>query len=299
MEGPKIVVPPEVAAAGPSPPPAPIRPPQKRNRHRTVAVAAIGVIATLVVGAIGFAITQRSGSDDTDDLAVGVLDDSSSTAGGTSTTVPTTTAPTTTAPTTTAPTTTAPTTTAAPVPTTISGPPLRDTGTVRQAVLSDGILYLRGSVPSEDFGAEIARRAAAVVGEGNVVNQYIVDLSAPPVDSAPLYVADTVLFPTGGVDINPAFLPLLDLGTTLLGLNENVTITVVAHTDSAGSSGLNLRLSQARAEVVRQYWLDQGIAPDRVFADGRGEAEPIADNNTEQGKQLNRRAEFIVTGILG
>lgn len=154
-------------------------------------------------------------------------------------------------------------------------------------------------MPSEEFGAEIARRAGLVVGEENVINQYQVDESAAPVDSAPLYVSDTVLFPTGGVAINPAFLPLLDLGTTLFSVNESVTITVVAHTDSAGSAGLNRRLSQARAEAVRQYWLDQGIAGSRIVAEGRGESEPIGDNGTAEGKQANRRAEFIVTGILG
>jgi outer membrane protein OmpA-like peptidoglycan-associated protein len=74
---------------------------------------------------------------------------------------------------------------------------------------------------------------------------------------------------------------------------------VVAHTDSAGSAAPNQRLSQQRAEVVRQYWIDQGVDPSRVVADGRGEDEPIADNATPEGKQLNRRAEFIVTGILG
>lgn len=259
------------------------------------------------VGAIGYALGQRGSSND-DAPELGVLSEPTTTVRTTadeastvpttsaSTTLPTTPVPTTTDPTTTAPT-TVPTTTAAEIA--LAGPPQRDTGTVRQAVLADGILYLRGSVPSEEFGAAIAQQAELVVGPGNVVNQYEVDPEAPAVDSAPLYVADTVLFPTGGVQINPAFLPLLDLGTTLLRINENVTITVVAHTDSAGGAGFNQRLSQARAEVVRQYWIDQGVDEGRVVAQGKGEAEPIADNSTQEGKQLNRRAEFIVTGILG
>ncbi len=248
---------------------------------------------------------------------VGVLSETTTTTQvPTTTTAPATTAAATTdaaAATTVAPTTTeAPTTTSAAATTAarettsstlqalvLDGPPLRNTGTVRQAVLEGGVLYLRGRVPSEEFGVEIARRAGLVVGEGNVINQYQVDPSAAPVDSAPLYVSDTVLFPTGGVTINPAFVPLLDLGTRLLSVNDAVTITVVAHTDSVGSSGLNLRLSQARADTVRQYWIDQGVDGSRVVAEGRGESEPIGDNGTAAGKQANRRAEFIVTGILG
>lgn len=299
---PRIVVSPEAAAAGPTPPPAPPRPPDSGGSGRLLPLLLLGGITLISVGAVGYALAQRGSSND-DGLELGVLNDPTTTVAVSTaevSTVPTTsasTSPSTAAPPTTTASTTVPTTTDNPIA--LDGPPLRDTGTVRQAVLADGILYLRGRVPSEEFGGAIVQQAELVVGAGNVVNQYEVDPEAPAVDSAPLYVADTVLFPTGGVQINPAFLPLLDLGTTLLRINENVTITVVAHTDSAGSSELNQRLSQARAEIVRQYWIDQGVDELRVVAEGRGEAEPIADNSTLEGKQLNRRAEFIVTGILG
>ncbi|MFW2384096.1 MAG: OmpA family protein [Acidimicrobiales bacterium] len=307
---PRIIVPPETAAAGPTPPPVPPLDPNRGGNGRTLTLVLLGSIALLSVGSIGYALGQRGTSGEGDTIELGVLEEPTTTPNQTSASVVDAVASSTTTTPTTAPTTVATTTAPASSPTTtaaprndesavLEGPPLRDTGTVRQAVLADGILYLRGKVPSQPFGNEIARLAGQVVGPDNVVNQYEVDPSAPPVDSAPLYVADTVLFPTGGVQINPAFLPLLDLGTTLLSVNENVTITVVAHTDSAGSTGLNQRLSQARAEVVRQYWIDQGADGDRIIADGRGEAEPIADNSTPEGKQLNRRAEFIVTGILG
>ncbi len=306
---PRIIIPPSTSAAGPTPAPVPPlqKPPEKNGR--ALPIALIGGVALLSVGAIGFAAGQRSSDSSITAPEVGVLSETTTTAAPTTvppTTSPTTAAPTTAAPTTTAPTTTQPPTTAAPTATTtaaapavLAGPPLRNTGTVRHAVLEAGILYLRGRVPSEEFGAEIARLAGVVVGDENVINQYQVDESAAPVDSAPLYVSDTVLFPTGGVDINPAFVPLLDLGTKLLSVNDAVSITVVAHTDSAGSAGLNLRLSQARADTVRQYWIDQGVNGTRIVAEGRGESEPVGDNGTAEGKQANRRAEFIVTGILG
>lgn len=294
---PRIVVPPEATAAGPTPQSVPPRIPDGGESGPFLQFVVFGGIALISVGVIIYALGQRGSSND-DGVEVEVLNDPTTIVAprATNTTIVAT-STTATAPTTTVATSRTSATAADPV--VLEGPPQRETGTVRQAVLADGILYLRGRVPSEDFGGEIVRRAELVVGSGNVVNQYEIDTSAPPVDSAPLYVADTLLFTTGGLQINPAFLPLLDLGTTLLSVNDNVTITVVAHTDSAGSAALNQRLSQQRAEVVRQYWIEQGVDPSRIEAVGRGEAEPIADNATPEGKQLNRRAEFIVTGILG
>jgi outer membrane protein OmpA-like peptidoglycan-associated protein len=296
---PRIVIRPEVSASGPTPPAAPRKVPNEGG-GRVLPLLLLGAVALLSVGAIGYAIGERGSSDNDEAIELDSLNEAAASTTSTQQDLTTTALPETAAPTTTTqsnpePTTTTPTSD----PAELEGPPLRDTGTVRQAVLSNGVLYLRGSVPSEEFGAEIARRAELVVGAGNVVNQYAVDATAAPVDSAPLYVADTLLFPTGGTQINPGFLPLLDLGTTLLNVNENVTITVVAHTDSAGTAAQNLRLSQLRADVVRQYWIDQGVEGTRITAEGRGEAEPIADNNTLEGRLQNRRAEFIVIGILG
>ncbi len=299
---PRIIVPPEVSAAGPTPPPAPWRD-QDDSGGRVLPLVLLGVVGILSIGAIGFALQARSSSDGAEAIDVAVLNDPASatttTQSASTTDALPETATTSTTPASPEPTTTTPTAATTSTPPVLEGPPIRDTGTVRHAVLSDGVLYLRGRVPSEAFGGEILRQAELVVGAGNVVNQYEVDATAAPVDSAPLYVADTLLFPTGGTQINPAFLPLLDLGTKLLSVNENVRITVVAHTDSAGRADLNLRISQLRADVVRQYWTDQGVDGTRIIAEGRGESEPIADNATPEGKRQNRRAEFIVTGILG
>ena len=78
-----------------------------------------------------------------------------------------------------------------------------------------------------------------------------------------------------------------------------VRITVIAHTDSTGSEEFNLALSQARADVVKEFWTENGIDPSRIDAVGVGESAPLSDNQSGSGRSANRRAEFIVQGILG
>lgn len=66
------------------------------------------------------------------------------------------------------------------------------------------------------------------------------------------------------------------------------------HTDSDGNELSNLKLSQARAEAVRTYLINQGVAADRLVAVGFGEAMPVESNATAQGKANNRRVEFLI-----
>jgi len=71
-----------------------------------------------------------------------------------------------------------------------------------------------------------------------------------------------------------------------------INIEIEGHTDSSGASSNNLRLSQLRANAVRDYIIQQGIAAERLIAYGFGDGVPIADNGTAAGRKLNRRIEF-------
>lgn len=73
----------------------------------------------------------------------------------------------------------------------------------------------------------------------------------------------------------------------------NVNIEVAGHTDSRGSDEYNMVLSMERAEAVRNYLISKGIAADRLTSKGYGESQPIADNNTDEGRFKNRRVELI------
>ncbi|MEM9036711.1 MAG: OmpA family protein, partial [Actinomycetota bacterium] len=82
----------------------------------------------------------------------------------------------------------------------------------------------------------------------------------------------------------------------LLSTFPQVTITVVAHTDAVGDEDANLRLSQRRANAVRDYWVDRGVEADRIITDARGESDLLVP--TDGPELANRRVEFIVTGLL-
>ncbi len=105
-----------------------------------------------------------------------------------------------------------------------------------------------------------------------------------------------MLFSSGSSEINPAFVPLLELGSTLLRQFPNVTVTVVAHTDAVGDAAANLALSQRRADAVQRYWIDQGFDAARIITDARGESDPLVP--TDGPELANRRVEFIITGLL-
>lgn len=169
----------------------------------------------------------------------------------------------------------------------------------RQAIFRDGKVYLSGAVPSEEIGDVIVAKAEAVVGPGNVVNEYVIDPSTTiePGDSAPLYVEDVVLFEFNSIAIAPPFLPILDLGTLLLRQNPQASVTVVTRTDAVGSEEVNLEVASSRAQAVINYWLGAGVDPDQIIADPRGEEGASEDDDAETAA-LQRRAEFIITGLL-
>ncbi len=87
---------------------------------------------------------------------------------------------------------------------------------------------------------------------------------------------------------------LTDVAAALQG-EPNLRAEIAGHSDSTGADDYNLRLSQQRAESVRDFLIAEGIAANRLTARGYGEAQPTADNSTETGRALNRRVEFRVT----
>ncbi|MGI9613988.1 MAG: OmpA family protein, partial [Acidimicrobiales bacterium] len=76
----------------------------------------------------------------------------------------------------------------------------------------------------------------------------------------------------------------------------DVPFEVVGHTDDVGEEQDNLLLSEQRAEAVVERLAELGVDPGRMTARGEGETNPIADNNTDEGKAANRRIEFILVG---
>jgi OOP family OmpA-OmpF porin len=85
----------------------------------------------------------------------------------------------------------------------------------------------------------------------------------------------------------------LDEAVEMLRASGDVKVEIAGHTDSTGTEAYNQGLSIRRAEAVRRYLVDKGIADDRLIVKGYGELQPVADNGTREGRFMNRRVELI------
>ena len=106
--------------------------------------------------------------------------------------------------------------------------------------------------------------------------------------------ASGLLYDTGSDEIRAAAAQNLRALATSLGEYPNTDLVIVGHTDGEGSSESNWELSRRRASAAASYLESQGVLASRVSAVQRGESEPIATNDTEAGRQLNRRVEVAI-----
>ena len=118
---------------------------------------------------------------------------------------------------------------------------------------------------------------------------------APPAATKVTYAADaffdfnkSVLKPEGKAKLD-------DLTSKVKDINLEVIIAV-GHTDSVGSDAYNQKLSVRRSEAVKAYLVSKGIEKNRVYTEGKGEKQPVADNKTSEGRAKNRRVEIEVVG---
>jgi outer membrane protein OmpA-like peptidoglycan-associated protein len=120
------------------------------------------------------------------------------------------------------------------------------------------------------------------------------DILMQPIEVGEVIRLNNVFFDTGKADLRPESKTELDRLHELLQANPGLRIQIEGHTDNVGSDADNLALSQNRCNSVVAYLVAKGIAPARLQAKGFGEARPIAPNDTDSGRQQNRRVEFRI-----
>jgi len=140
--------------------------------------------------------------------------------------------------------------------------------------------------------AEAARKQA------EDLQRQIAELNAKATDRGLVVTLGDVLFETGKADLKGGAAVNLAKLSAFLNQHPDRTVTIEGHTDSVGSEEFNQGLSQRRANSVQQFLISQGIAANRLTAVGKGENFPVAGNDDNAGRQMNRRVEVVIANSV-
>jgi outer membrane protein OmpA-like peptidoglycan-associated protein len=121
-----------------------------------------------------------------------------------------------------------------------------------------------------------------------------VDIPLEPIEANAKVILQNVFFDTKKTDLKPESVSELDDVVRLMNENPNLKIQISGYTDDIGTPADNLKLSAGRALSVVNYLLYKGVLKERLSYKGYGEANPIATNDTEEGRAMNRRTELRV-----
>ncbi len=114
-------------------------------------------------------------------------------------------------------------------------------------------------------------------------------------DGLQLVVAGDGLFKSGHTYLSHVGAKTVDALAAVLGKYPADSVTVTVYTDNSGGDAENLKVSQRRADHIKKELVKQGVSVDHVTALGKGDADPVVDNTTEEGRAQNRRAKFLIT----
>ncbi len=131
----------------------------------------------------------------------------------------------------------------------------------------------------------------------NIKDALLMDVPLKTIQIGRSVILKNIFFNTNSFDLRDESKAELGKLIAFLNTNPTVRIEISGHTDNVGDDKLNQVLSNNRAKAVLNYLIAAGIAKERLTSKGFGETKPIATNKTEEGKALNRRTEFMVTGL--
>ena len=130
--------------------------------------------------------------------------------------------------------------------------------------------------------------------EDEVVQDLMDTILLQSVEETQTLILENVHFATGKAELLEGSEAELNQVAAYLNENPEFQIHLTGHTDSVGGEEDNLILSEARARAVKNYLIVRGIEPGRISAEGKGEEQPIATNDTPEGRQKNRRTELTI-----
>ncbi|QXL84057.1 OmpA family protein [Comamonas sp. NLF-1-9] len=155
------------------------------------------------------------------------------------------------------------------------------------AVVGAGLGALGGYVWSQHMEQQKRDMQSATRGTGVAVTQ-------TADNQLKLDIPSDISFASGRADIEPNFRPVLERFAQSLRANPATEVRIIGHTDSTGSDAINDPLSLQRAISARNFLADRGVDPARIQVAGRGSYEPIASNDSAEGRARNRRVEIYV-----
>ena len=156
-------------------------------------------------------------------------------------------------------------------------------GAARQ-MLAEGPQY---RLVIEQMGYDKLEQNITYVGDS-------INLQLAPIKKGEVFIVKNLHFATNKTRILPISEEALNDLYMYLARNPQLRIKIIGHTDNVGKDAANQKLSDGRANAVREDLIERGIAADRIEAEGRGESQPIDTNDTEEGRQNNRRVEIEI-----
>ena len=168
----------------------------------------------------------------------------------------------------------------------------------------DGVVDISDRCWNTPAGVTVDEYGCGVDSDGDGVPDYldqcpgtslgvIVNTDGCPLAGETLLTLENVNFNFDSARLMIESLAILDQAVQVLRANANVDVNIEGHTDRTGPESYNLGLSQRRAEAVKNYLVRQGISASRLYPVGKGEASPVASNDSRDGRYRNRRVEFI------
>ncbi|MCF8026309.1 MAG: outer membrane beta-barrel domain-containing protein [Desulfobacteraceae bacterium] len=161
---------------------------------------------------------------------------------------------------------------------------------------NDGVIDYHDECPGTPEGAEVDDKGCVVDTDNDGVANYKDECLNTPqgasVNARGCWVVEDLQFEVGKAEIRPAYHNNLNEVVSVLMQNPEIDVEIQGHTDSQGATQMNQQLSEHRAKAVRDYLVEQGVDANRLDYKGYGETDPVASNDTAQGRAKNRRVEI-------